>query len=605
MAIQARKWISGQSPWYQIQWGDSNTFKVDLEGQNLKDDDMQEWGLQMEAQLEKKFGKKKPRLIASGLNFSKNELGSDGVLHIVDFLQRRSIGAQSLKFYRNNIGDEGACAIGQFIARSHEPVHEVHLSHNSISERGACSLMETIARSQKYPYVAGTGKRDAAGMSPIWIRFEHNRVNWAAIGHRLSQPRVRWCVADSRDAWHPKDRAPMMCIHNSYTSQSGVPHEAEIVDGNSFAASSSQGHSHPMDGQDLLAALRGGDDSSVARGSLDTGVSQVQEETAETPSVEPAIEEAYPMYIFLDTSAVCWMLLNEEKLFSFKSLFSLCQNGYMDCKSEGETSDEHDRVIFVITDGVLDDLEEGDMLLPEVRERIQWFRQAQDSYLQSCRSYGILEAVETKDAHKHLIKIWQKQLQVALGMKIREQAVKNYDFACLWAAQIEMNGRVLYVSGDQTFLEWGSAVVSDQDWRKSSAVSLINLSIDELNDRFSFSARGQKLLEAASAQSQVICDSLLCASLLTAVLDIPALVGLSGHAQESSRTEAMRKELGEAMALFTTVRHHIANVAPRGDNEVSRFLGRLDGAQTRWNQLLPASSGQSFLHRGPTGIQLQ
>eukprot|EP00913_Durusdinium_trenchii_P023780 g22334.t1 len=181
-----------------------------------------------------------------------------------------------MKLFRNNITDGGAWAVGQFMAHSSqdgdtwmgdvddkrrmislavkqllhlsclefialflfrcsptqlligvslisncltEAVHEVHLSHNSITERGACGLLEQIAWSRKYPYDATAGGRDGRGLSPIWLRLEHNCIDWRVINHRLQRPDLTWCTAESRDGWLMSDQAPTICLHGSYRNQ--------------------------------------------------------------------------------------------------------------------------------------------------------------------------------------------------------------------------------------------------------------------------------------------------------------------------------------------------------------------------------------------------
>merc|ERR1719199_700200 len=118
----------------------------------ITDDDMEDWCYWMDQKLQKRFGGTLPRLVATMLNFSRNDIGDEGVRRMMDYLRRRGISVQTVKFFKNAIGDGGAWSIGQLLAHSPEPVHEVHLSHNRISAQGACSIFEAIARSQRYPY---------------------------------------------------------------------------------------------------------------------------------------------------------------------------------------------------------------------------------------------------------------------------------------------------------------------------------------------------------------------------------------------------------------------------------------------------------------------
>ena len=148
---------------------------------------------------------------------------------------------------RNNITDSGAWAVGQFMAHSSQAVHEVHLSHNSISEEGKlgeeqvvkddlclatdrccssfgthCWVLSCTARcircnvdgnamTSQHGLRSGAGsiptllKTRAGGMreagqdctaesvcgiwhglgfSPIWLRLEHNCIDWRLVDHR-------------------------------------------------------------------------------------------------------------------------------------------------------------------------------------------------------------------------------------------------------------------------------------------------------------------------------------------------------------------------------------------------------------------------------------
>mmetsp|Transcript_95843 Transcript_95843/g.310637 ORF Transcript_95843/g.310637 Transcript_95843/m.310637 type:complete len:180 (+) Transcript_95843:84-623(+) len=124
-----RKWGASASNW-RLHWveKEGGVFKVEQEGDGLTDAAMEEWGAWMDSQIERRFGSDEntPELTASTLNFSRNELGDDGVRSVVEYLRQRKIAVQMVKFFKNNIGDVGAWAIGQLLAVAREPVHEAH-----------------------------------------------------------------------------------------------------------------------------------------------------------------------------------------------------------------------------------------------------------------------------------------------------------------------------------------------------------------------------------------------------------------------------------------------------------------------------------------------
>jgi len=300
----------------------------------MTDKSLEDWAAWMDAQLEERFPNQRPKqLIATTLNFSRNSLGNDGMQSLVEYLRGREIGVQTLKLFRNSIGDDGAWAIGKLLAHAAVPVHEVHLSHNIMTEQGAYSVLESIARCGRYPYPADhAGRKDQRGQAPVWLRMEHNCINWSAIEHRLDQRQLRWCAADSRDGWQPKERAPMVCMHNSFRSQTAeqLPRWGGSAEGDEDGWKQDYGRE---DGQLLLALLQGPD--SAARKSLETQQSNgashggaspplpvaaevgvqttVATSTGEDGSEQStaAEEDNVPLYVFLDAGAVVMMLSGE------------------------------------------------------------------------------------------------------------------------------------------------------------------------------------------------------------------------------------------------------------------------------------------------------
>mmetsp|Transcript_93698 Transcript_93698/g.264951 ORF Transcript_93698/g.264951 Transcript_93698/m.264951 type:complete len:376 (-) Transcript_93698:611-1738(-) len=209
-------------------------FKCDQEGYNITDEAMAGWGSWMDGELEKKFGdaQKKRKVVASALNFSRNELGNEGVQHMVDWLRRREVGVHVLRFFKNEIGDAGAWAISNLLEHSPEPVLEVHLSHNRISSEGAWSLFEAIGRSGRYPYASPTSRIAPQGLMPMWLRIEYNCIDWSDFDARARKhPEVAWCCAETKEAWGPKDQREcfMVNVHNSYMNQR-VSHDGGRTD---------------------------------------------------------------------------------------------------------------------------------------------------------------------------------------------------------------------------------------------------------------------------------------------------------------------------------------------------------------------------------------
>jgi len=552
-----QKWVAGRAGW-RLHWvdGHDGVFKVEQEGDALADDVMREWGGWMDAQFAKYFGRSEwPALTASTLNLSRNELGDEGVRCVVEYLRRREIAVQVVKLFKNNIGDVGAWAIGQLLAHAREPVQEVHLSHNRITEQGACSIFEAIARSGRYPYqMERSGRRESVGLKPVWLRMEYNCIQWSSIEHRLDQQQVRWCAAESRDGWGPKDQSPMVCMHSSYRNQS-----VESFSGaDAGAAILAQVTSHPSD------SVGGAPDPSPDELADEGGAEEV------------------PMYVFLDASAVRRFAAenSEERLFTFQGLLNLCQQGHMKCTPPEDVSppswlgsvEERDRIILVVTDAVLDELADFGEHTVKEQGQLEWLRNAPDSYLQQCFQWGILEVVETK-LHTQLIKLagWEPR---AHELGISRWTLQNFDFACLWESQIEASGRVLFVTADAALVDFAAeAAAAAREVRRVATVHVHALDRAFADDR---EHSGNHIWKAAQrSKANKFCGAILCAQIMHALVVGPSLWSQVGD-------EALREGLREAVQLLSDLRPLLRGAA------AASAVGRIDDAQRRWQTILRA-----------------
>jgi len=541
-------------------------FKVEQEGDSLTDAAMEEWGGWMDTQLEKRFGNSdRPALTASTLNFSRNELGDEGVRCVVEYLRRREIGVQMVKFFKNNIGDIGAWAIGQLLAHARDPVQEVHLSHNRITEQGACSIFEAIARSRRYPYqMERSGRRDALGLTPVWLRMEYNCIQWASIEHRLDQQQVRWCAAESRDGWGPKDQSPMVCMHSSFKNQK-------------------------------VEALSGADAGAAILGQVTSPPRKSAGGMPEPPEEDLADEasEEVPMYVFLDASAVRRLAAekSKERLFTFQGLLNLCQQGHMKCTPPDDCPtpawlgavEERDRIIFVVTDAVLDELSRFAEQNSNERSQLEWLRNAPDSYLQLCHQWGILEVLETK-LHTQLIKLagWESR---ARELGISRWALQNFDFACLWESQIDATGRVLFVTADEAIVNFASECAASVDGvRQVATVHVHALDRAFANDR---EHSGNRIYEAAQ-RSKV---NKFCGAVLSAQIMHALVVGPFQDSRGGGGEDGLRRGLREAVSLLSDLRPLLEG-GRQGSSEaaVAKAVERMDEAQRRWQALLARRS---------------
>merc|ERR1712072_561682 len=114
------------------------------------------------------------------------------------------------------------------------------------------------------------------------------------------------------------------------------------------------------------------------------------------------------------------------------------------------------------------------------RKLITWLRYDEDSYLNVCHSWGILEVLETK-LHTQLMKLEPHHEQIARLEGISKKSVKVYDFAKFWECQIESQGRVFLVTANEALQRFGQEVgkMFNTSWRP-----LVILDVDDLDQRF-------------------------------------------------------------------------------------------------------------------------
>lgn len=308
--------------------------------------------------------------------------------------------------------------------------------------------------------------------------------------------------------------------------------------------------------------------------------------------------EDVPMYIFLDASAVRKMMASEDGLFTFQGLQNLCQQGHMKCappdgqgvpKWLGEV-EERDRIMFAVTDSVLDELQErADRGGPGERKRIEWLLSDSESYLQVCHNWGILEVLETR-RHTQLKKLTPAHEQLAREVGISRRTLKWFDFAYLWESEIDAEGRVILVTADETLRHFGSETL-DLIASGTASRKLAILHLDDLYSRFKADRAhgGARLCEAALKQrAGKFCGAVLSAQVVAAVL----------AARPPDEAEVLRRELREALALLSEARDILGGTrvaVPSGGHnglgaDAAKCVGKMDDAQLRWEVLLARST---------------
>eukprot|EP00747_Dinoflagellata_sp_TGD_P125286 gnl/TRDRNA2_/TRDRNA2_174140_c0_seq13.p1 gnl/TRDRNA2_/TRDRNA2_174140_c0~~gnl/TRDRNA2_/TRDRNA2_174140_c0_seq13.p1 ORF type:complete len:795 (+),score=145.53 gnl/TRDRNA2_/TRDRNA2_174140_c0_seq13:115-2499(+) len=534
----------------RLRWLDENTFKAEFERNNINDDSIEDWEVWMDDKIDKKFsgGRKPNNLVVQELNFSRNDIGDEGVRTIVAYLRERRISVITLKFFHNQLGDNAAWELGQLIAASPDPVQEVHLSHNYISEKGARWIFEAISRSQRYPYV----KEDGKGSAPIWLRMEHNCINWTAVEPRLKQQDVSWLATEKKEEWTTKNNPPMVCMHDSYKEQD-LDADGQPLPSKRKSAKPRKEASERDWGVDDVAAKK---QQRQNQTSQRNGTSSRARTTRQKFSERNVISEedsdsgmsasSNPMYIFLDASAVLMMMKEKEGLFCFQGLLNLCQHGHMMCYPPLKASlpewfgkvEESERIIFLLTDYVLDELQEIADNYPRERKNIEWLKRDENSYLHTCHVWGILEVLDAK-LHTQLMKLNSDQEKRASQLDVSRRMMMLIDFACLWESQIDAEGRVFLMTSDSNMYRFASEVSADVA-KRAGGKSLVIAHTAEIEDRFVDDQKhGGSLLFDAAQREQVskFCGATLSASVMSALA-----ITQNGHARPVSHPSKRRED---------------------------------------------------------------
>eukprot|EP00747_Dinoflagellata_sp_TGD_P125292 gnl/TRDRNA2_/TRDRNA2_174140_c0_seq20.p1 gnl/TRDRNA2_/TRDRNA2_174140_c0~~gnl/TRDRNA2_/TRDRNA2_174140_c0_seq20.p1 ORF type:complete len:150 (+),score=23.47 gnl/TRDRNA2_/TRDRNA2_174140_c0_seq20:144-593(+) len=98
--------------------------------------------------------------------------------------------------------------------------------------------------------------------------------------------------------------------------------------------------------------------------------------------------------------------------------------------------EESERIIFLLTDYVLDELQEIADNYPRERKNIEWLKRDENSYLHTCHVWGILEVLDAK-LHTQLMKLNSDQEKRASQLDVSRRMMMLIDFACLWESQID------------------------------------------------------------------------------------------------------------------------------------------------------------------------
>jgi len=166
----------------RTEWGG---LEVHLSNWNLDDEAVQEWcrwaqdSLPLIATRAGRDGKS-PVLT---VDLSFNRIGDKGVEALVSLFIKLPLKLQVLKLHRNLLGCASAMSLGHMLRTFGAAgdrcgmLEELHLSHNNMQLDGILELLQCVALAGE-----GTGqpaypcKIHPAGLMPLWLRIEHNRL---------------------------------------------------------------------------------------------------------------------------------------------------------------------------------------------------------------------------------------------------------------------------------------------------------------------------------------------------------------------------------------------------------------------------------------------
>lgn len=512
-ARKGRKGGGAEGRWNAI-WVDHTVFKIEHEGDSIDEWDIQDFGRYMDSSIYEKFGHHPPRLTASMLNFSRNQMSDGAVRQLMEWLSGRSVWVLVLKLFRNSIGDPGAFAIGQYLANTAMPLHELHLSHNCVTEQGACAILESIAHSGHYPFHGDhSGRKDPKGLCPVWVRVEHNCIDWSPIEHRLERQALRYSTADSRDGWHPKDWAPMVCLHNSYRNQRPVGHSGDWDEGqweNQEDWTEQEGvQPEPVpvqgarDPRSVILAAVGqwpGGHAHDTAGPVQSPVRRGER----SPTDQDA--EEVPLFIFLDHGVVCDMVTMQEGVFSFKGLLNLAQSNHLKC----QPVEHHESIHFVVTDTVIADLVEMEKVDSAMMPVVSRFmRSPPTSFKEQCEYWGFLEELSASRVEAQLQKVTPEFERRAQELRVSSRLLKMLDFAAHWQSASGAP-RVFFITTNPTFCRLNAEIVASSPSSQWPTMLLL----DDLNQRFREDMHhgGRRLYEVSHQANAEFCGFTLNAS---------------------------------------------------------------------------------------------
>lgn len=196
--------VPGKDSWLQVR----------LASRGLGDDEMVVLGKFLNGLLPDVDPSSTEEAVWANVDLAENVIGSNGLISVLDVLDKKRVTCKCIKLYRNKIGDEGGVRLAETVQRQQSAVEEIHLSHNMFSARSLVALSMSLAKHEAYPFMGRSRT-----YIPCWVRMEYNHI--AKPQEVLDMLRrdgpVKICTADNRD-----DCGPWRCACSD-REKKGVP----------------------------------------------------------------------------------------------------------------------------------------------------------------------------------------------------------------------------------------------------------------------------------------------------------------------------------------------------------------------------------------------
>lgn len=160
----------------------NNTVWIFMSGWEMTDDNVVRWGAWFREHMQWLVGSKGKftyDTFAKEIDFSNNELTTNGLQELFRVLRTCRVLARILKLHRNQLED--GIAIAEYIGACKGNLRELHLSHNRLTEDGAVEICNAAAILKYrgkfcYPCVLDDAY-DGPVKVPLWLRFEQNFID--------------------------------------------------------------------------------------------------------------------------------------------------------------------------------------------------------------------------------------------------------------------------------------------------------------------------------------------------------------------------------------------------------------------------------------------